>query len=515
MANPLTRFRTFLSRGTGRARATIVAQVGGAWGYRTAAQRNLPKFWSAYATNEVVFAAVQETTFASSIIPMVEEHLGGDNLWHMSPPNSELQERLSFPNEDESAIEFQQRHDTELVVTGNAITAEFPVRGERYGELRVLPTRNVFIERNKQTGRIENYIYDPEKAHGGPDPTLLNRPSSSSKVFRRRDIIHLKYAPDPQMNDWGMGPVAAGMDAIDADHQITLYIQEFFARGAVPPHVLVMEGNLTVEQERQIQRRWSRTSGGIDNAWQLGILSGVTGAQLQRLGLATGSREIGLQDLRYSIESRILMAMNVPPIVVGAAIGLEHATYSNYDQARAAMHEENTDPLVKKRAGGFSHYYQRRNRDLGTRVGNDLSGVLAVQMRLQERSEWATRELQSGLTQLNEARVSVGRPPHDGGDIYYVPVNLQPTPVSVIGEERVETAAEALGDRERLSAIIYEQALASAQPYGITTVPHTAVANVMLSVGPRREDESKQSYATRLLMRTHVTIVKWLEREEW
>ena len=494
-------------------RRTITATIGGMFGYQTVAQRNLGLFWAYYATNEIVFAAVMETIHGSSVIPFTTERLE-HGRWILQPDSDPVQQRMDNPNDDQDAILFRELCDTELVVTGNCIVGELPLqRGETLGQLRLLPTRNVWVRRDPKTNVIVEYIYDPTKRRGGPNPTLLNQVPKDALRFKPDHIIHRIYAPDPELPDWGMGPIAAALDSIEADINITLYIKEFFRLGAIPPHLLVTETKMTVEQEKELQQRWAATAGGVSNSWKLGILSGHKG-DIMRIGGQMGSREIGLQDLRNSTETRILSAMNVPPIVVGVAKGLEEASYSNYSQSRMAMHEENTDPLVKKRDSAFTHYLRRRLRTRDIRVRGDMKDVLAVQDRINERSERATRELQSGIVMRNESRALIGYPPDVDGDIFYVPLNLDIAGGSLVSEERVSKLSLALPDHDATAAIIREQALVTGDSLQLQ-VPDSVVRYVMTEIRPRGSEESKMQFSRRILMVTHASVTQFCRDEAY
>lgn len=480
---------------------TVASWVGGAYGYQGLAQRNLARFWQHYVSNEIVWAAVTETTTAAAIIPFMAETLDGD-VWRRASPSHIIQQRLEQPNEDEDSMRFNEKMDTQLIVTGNAIIAEMPEPSGGLGEFRVLPTRNIFLERDKVTRRIVNYVYDPEKTHGGLNPTLLNRPSSSAIRFPKQRIIHRVYAPDPWSDDWGVGPMAAALDSIEADINITMYVKEFFRVGAVPPHLFISEVTMSLEQEREMQRRWAFNVGGVKNAWQMAVISGQRG-KIERLGLAPGSREIGLESLRENTEVRILSALNVPPAVIGAALGIKFSTYTNYGQARQQMHEENTDPLIQKRDSAFTHYFRRRLGTQSIRIRSDLSNVLAVQDRKLQRSEMATRELQSGLTLQNEARHIAGYPPVEGGDRFFVPLNLVPLASSVVTQDRAERLSLKIGDHEASRLVIREQVDASSLSMGLTRTPDTVAMYVMADITPRGDGESKRQFSMRVLMLTH------------
>lgn len=64
------------------------------------------------------------------------------------------------------------------------------------------------------------------------------------------------------------------------------------------------------------------------------------------MGSSIGDMEI--DSIRDLAESRICSALGVPPILVGAKVGLNTATYSNYAQAKESFWEETLLPLYKR-----------------------------------------------------------------------------------------------------------------------------------------------------------------------
>lgn len=729
--------------------------VGGWFGYATSAQRNLNRFWKYYSENEVVFRATSETVWSAAAIPfMVEDYNPEFANWQRQPPTDPLLERLANPNDREDAIQFRESQDTQLIVTGNAIIVEHqPRRGEPIGELQVLPTRNVFVDIDERTGFVTKYWYDPTKQHGGPNKAIFNAISKDAIPFDPSRVIHRTYAPDPEQYQWGIGPIAAALDSIEADLKITLYIKEFFKRGAVPPHVIITDVTVSREQKEQLKREWRR-QGGVENAWDIGVFDGTRG-RIERLGLAAGSREVGLDELRMSTEARILMAMNVPPVVVGAKIGIEHMTYclvpatpvltsdlhwkpvgelaigdelvgceenlvvkhgrrmtptlvthanrkelhcykvtlndgssvtctddhpwlvgqvgvaqhwrktsslrigtpvikfsdtwekdtskeagwlaglfdgegsvhrgkggiisfsqkpgdvmnkvvellrlkgyqfsgptpqkgssvhiirimgranmmrflgeirpqrllaqatklwamttvtaskevrvaaiedagyqetvmletsehtliaggcfhhqSNYDQARIAMFEENTEPMIQKRDSAYTRYFRRRLGRPTMRIRGNFDNVLAVQKRINEMSERATREVQSGFSMRNEARALVGYPPDTNGDVFYVPLNTVPESSSLVSDERVARLARVVGNQEQGLPILREQALLSGHTYNVSVVPEQIILDTVTRFPARQEGESREQYARRMLRLIHVAVRQFSE----
>src|SRR5258708_12531177 len=81
---------------------------------------------------------------------------------------------------------------------------------------------------------------------------------------------------------------------------------------------------------------------------------------VQSLGMSL--RDLEFPDLRAFSESRICAALQVPPILVGAKVGLDRSTFTNYAEARKQLWEEGIfslqrrfpDPVETRRRPGFS-----------------------------------------------------------------------------------------------------------------------------------------------------------------
>jgi phage portal protein BeeE len=66
-------------------------------------------------------------------------------------------------------------------------------------------------------------------------------------------------------------------------------------------------------------------------------------AEYQRLGLSM--QELGFEGLDARNEARICSVLKVPPILVGAKVGLDRSTFANYGEARKSFWEDTMVPL--------------------------------------------------------------------------------------------------------------------------------------------------------------------------
>src|SRR5260370_36758886 len=135
-------------------------------------------------------------------------------------------------------------------------------------------------------------------------------------------------------------------------------------------------------------------------------------------------RDLEFPDLRAFSESRICAALQVPPILVGAKVGLDRSTFTNYQEARKQLWEEAIfslqrrfrDPVETRLLPEFSGTGRAR---VTTRWDN--SQVLALQEA--ETAKWAraSEALHAGGITVNDFRRVVGLEPDPAGDVFPLP----------------------------------------------------------------------------------------------
>jgi phage portal protein BeeE len=113
--------------------------------------------------------------------------------------------------------------------------------------------------------------------------------------------------------------------------------------GGQPPGLLKTKQKLIDAEVADIRRRWGERYGGYRHWNEPAVLD--SDAEFQKVGLSF--EEMGFDVLDARSEARICMVMGVPPILVGAKIGLDRATYSNYGEARLAWWEDTLIPQYR------------------------------------------------------------------------------------------------------------------------------------------------------------------------
>jgi HK97 family phage portal protein len=229
--------------------------------------------------------------------------------------------------------------------------------------------------------------------------------------IRPRDIVHHRYMPDPADPPWGLSPIAAMARAVTADNAATDFVASFFANAAVPYGLLTTDRVLTTPEADEIANRWTERYAGMEG-WNRPAVLG-SGARYERLGL--DMEEMAMPDLRNLSESRICMDLGVPPILVGAKVGLDRSTFSNYAEARESFWEETKQPDLNGWADDLTESVALEYGDRYFYLV-DYSAVSALQGKLTARRMSARELWNDGLASLDEAREIAGLPTI-GGDV--------------------------------------------------------------------------------------------------
>ena len=152
--------------------------------------------------------------------------------------------------------------------------------------------------------------------------------------------------------------------------------------------------------------------------------------------MAHSPKDMALTELHDLTESRICAVFGVPAILVGANVGLQRSTYSNYREARLAFHSETLEPMV-------SRILRHINRNMFAEYpGNESLTVDWAEMRsgLDDREAMTSRVtglFAGGILTLNEAREQLGLEAVADGAIRRIPSSVfevgegTPAPVAV------------------------------------------------------------------------------------
>jgi len=353
-----------------------------------------------YSDNAVVYACIAARAQTAALAPLVG-YTGQRGEPQRLLDAHPLAGLLLKPNPWQSWYEFMELLITYLDLDGNAFIwkapgpatgsggvpgALYPLRADR---VRPVPGRT-------REAPLLGYVYDPD------DTGALSEP------YLPEEIIHVKY-PNPLDPFEGLGrgtsPLGAAAKPVDVDNAATSFLKNFFDNAVAPFGLLKSKQKLVDTEVKRIRERLRAQYGGVQNWGDVMILD--ADAEYQRLGLSM--QEMTFSDLDFRNEARICMALRVPPIIVGARVGLERSTFANYGEARRAFWEDMLIPGVYQR---FEDGFNAGLAD-GTDywLAYDYGRVPALREDVAAKWETATRAFMGGLATRNEARALVMLPP--------------------------------------------------------------------------------------------------------
>lgn len=371
-----------------------------------------------YGRNELVYACIRERAenLPQSTLRVYPE-AGGEAL-----DDHRLRRLLANPNPVTTEFQFFELSVTYLDIAGNCYW--LIVRGRDGLPSELWPLRPDLIRIFPSSSpRVWDYGYVV-------DPSAQVRSTTDIVPIKRGDCIQIKY-PNPLDQYFGQPPLRPAARAISLDNAATDFTDTLLRNYAVPGVAVTTLDAIDDELVTVLRRQWKRSFSG-DKAGSPAFLQ--AGMDVKPLGMSL--RDLEFPDLRAVSESRICAALDVPPILVGAKVGLDRSTFTNYGEARRQLWEEAIfslqrrfgDPVTARLLPEFSGVGRQR-----VRLGWDNSAVLALQETETAKWDRATNALARGGLTLNDFRRTVGLDPVDGGDVFYIPAGVVPMPVGQVG----------------------------------------------------------------------------------
>ena len=284
---------------------------------------------------------------------------------------------------------------------------------------------NAYIEKIRSGARrtVELWNLRPDRIEIKPSPTdyiesYILKLSGKDRKIPFNDIIHSKTF-NPINDFYGQPPLLAAFNDIDADNIATEFIRTVLENKGVAPGILIeTPGKLTEELRTRLLAMWNnRNSGG--NRGKPGFVS--TGTKVHSFGY--NMNELAIPDLRNNFESRLCMALHVPPGTIYAMVGLKFSTYSNAAEARKALYEDCIEPLYHEIEALLDQYLVPEfGSDIYVKF--DTSGITALADQRKAAREEVRENFKSGLLTRNQALIKMGEDPVGGGDIFLQPMNL-------------------------------------------------------------------------------------------
>jgi HK97 family phage portal protein len=380
-----------------------------------------------YGKNEIVHACIRElATSAASPRYFVESTDRASGI--VEDRNSPFAKLIARPNPKQDLYSWLECFITYLQVAGNVY---------------------VLKERNRTNTIIALWLLRPDRVAVIPSDMGVNSYlyTIDGKEYHipSEDISHLSL-PNPSGDVYGLAPLSVAAKVINLDLAMTDFAKVFFQNAGVPSGLLKIKKRINSQEEAStIRARWRSTFGGSGNMHRVAILDDDATYQ----PMAAAPKDMDLKGLHDLTESRICAVFGVPPILIGANVGLQHATYANYREARMSFHTETVEPLVNRvvRFMNFSLMPEFSNQ---LQLSVDYTNILSF---LDDRDSQSTRIsnlFQAGIVTLNEARELVGQDRVTGGDVRQVGMQTFEIGTFVEGQETIEQSLPVATEEKQL-----------------------------------------------------------------
>lgn len=365
-----------------------------------------------YRKNELIYACISKKANASSQIAMTVRR----NADAEPDENHPLKLLIQQPNPYMSEFDFWSAVIIFQQLAGRAL---FEKERSKAGQVvRLWPLRPDWTTPVPQGNLIVAYEFRVP----GKTPVTLDA----------ADIVDFSLL-DPFLQFDGWPPAAVAARIGDVDNATTDHIKNIWEHGGIPAGLIKSTQRLVKEQVDVIQSQFLERYGGSANWLKPMVLD--TDAEYQKVGFSF--QELGFETLDARSEARICMVMDVPPILVGAKVGLDRATYANYGEARRAWWQDSLIPM-------YTSFLDVLQNQLGNEFGDpliefDFNAVPALQEERNSRWQRATVAWNAGAITNNEFRAEVGLPERPEGDVF------KTAPVEILGTEE-ETDEETDGE---------------------------------------------------------------------
>lgn len=349
----------------------------------------------------VVFSCIKQIYTAAVEAKLILGIPGEGDEFERTASHSVL-DLLNNPNPDMTYPDFLTHHLMHLLSSGVSFVWEIRNNGGQTQQLWPLPTS--WVTPRFSGGKLTGW--EVFQGHG---KIVLVDPA---------DMLVTGF-PDPSHPGRYCGPLEAAMRDVQLDRERENYLAEMLANIKIPSMILKQPHPWTEPQKTEARLALEDRLGRGKRGGPLFL--GGEGADVS---IVTPLSDLDWPGMSTMTETRICSVYGVPPIVISLRAGLEHGTYSNFEQAERAFYRGTMPPLWRMLAASFT-------RDLLTKEGEedlvlryDTSGIHQLQEDANDRAERATKLFAGSIGTRNEARSIMGLEPlsRDLGDVILVPV---------------------------------------------------------------------------------------------
>jgi HK97 family phage portal protein len=347
-----------------------------------------------YRQNLIVYRCIREIA-ESAAEPIVEaRYIGSDTSLTMRHPLVRL---LNRPNPEQSAFSLIESLVTYQQATGNWY---LHLLRNAFGQpVELWPLRP---DRMTVVPGMNGVAYYEYSVDGVATPIPIPA----------EDVIHDKLL-DPLDDYYGLSPIEVAGLTVDLDNDAIKYLQQFFQNAATPLGIIKLVERVKRERRQEIKYNWETQFQGERGWHSVAVLD--QDADYKTIGYPL--KDLSLEHIFSETEARICAAFGVPPILIGAKLGLDRSTFANYAEARRSFWIETLKPIYRRISDRLTFSLAVEWSD-NLQIGFDFSNVGALQEDKESLRKTALLSWDKGVITKNEARETIGYPRIEGGDVY-------------------------------------------------------------------------------------------------
>lgn len=347
-----------------------------------------------YRNNVIVHRCVSLIAQSASHVPWKIYHdINGKRKLIEHHPVSKI---LKKPNLEMAGADFFTEVIANLLLYGNSYIVINLLKNGQIAELYTLnPELTEIIFNNGTPVAYKFSGFNKQKVY------------PIDKINRKSQILHIaSYNPEDRY--YGLSSLKAASKSINLHNQTIEWNKALLKNSARPSGALVFQdgnGYLSDDQFERLKEQFYENFSGSSNGGKPIILEG--GLKWQDTSSAEKLEKF--LELKDSSARDIAMAFNVPPQLLG--INGDN-TYSNMQEARLALWEENIVPLLDKLSDSFSSWLSYwYNESLIIDFDRDSISTLT-----EKRQNLWSKISSANFMTINEKRAMVGLGPIAEGD---------------------------------------------------------------------------------------------------
>lgn len=315
-------------------------------------------------------------------------------------PDHHLYELLhDQPNDLMTSFTYRETTMAHILLTGNSYSEIERDKGGRPVALWPLTPDRVTPRRINSL----KLVYD------------VTLPGGGQATLNGEDVFHIPGLGYDGLR--GYNPLHMHREAIGMGLAAEEYGARFFGNGAKPGGVIEHPNGMSDGSHKRLRDDWERMHKGLDRSHRVAILE--EGAKYAQTGIAPN--EAQFLETRKFQKQEIAMIFRVPPHLLA---DLDRATFSNIEQQGIDFATYSIVPWLERWEQAMRMQLFGKDERKIYFAEYNVDGLLRGDV--QTRTAAYVSQFQNGFISRNEVRAEENRNPIEGGDTFYVPLNLVP-----------------------------------------------------------------------------------------